>query len=102
LYWTRITFARMAGTESGNWFKFFGAEIAGLLIFILGNLGTRAIGAISLKTPWSRNFKIFIVTFLLLSLILPLLFIQKGANFNTIQFFYYHIFIFNFLSAGAL
>ena len=50
----------------------------------------------------SDSFKLFILSFLIISLLLSLLFIQKGANFNTIQFFYYFLLIFNFFAAYTL
>lgn len=103
LNWLRLTNARLAGLESGNWFKFLAAELIGLLIFIIGNLGTRFVGLITIKSIIkNESFYIFVVSFLLLSLILPLLFIQKGANFNTIQFFYYFLLVFNFLAAFSI
>lgn len=99
----RLTNARLAGMETGNWFKFLASEVIGLLIFIVGNLGTRIIGLLSLKKLWPLNsFNLFISLFLLLSLIIPLLFIQKGANFNIVQFFYYFLLVFNFLAAAAM
>lgn len=103
LNWSRLSLTRMTGFETGNWLKILGSEGLGLLIFILGNLGTRAIGTLSLQKLWSMNsFNLFIFTFLFFSILLSLLFIQKGANFNTIQFFYYFLLIFNFLAAFTL
>lgn len=102
LSFSRLTYARMAGQE-GSIIKFIGAEVAGLTIFLVGNLGTRLVGLLSLNTHISLDpFNIFITVFLLLSLILPLIFIQKGANYNIVQFFYYFLFIFNFLAAATL
>lgn len=94
--WTRLTLTRMVGLESGNWVKFIGAEVLGLIIFIGGNLGVRIIGLLQLV-----NFKItrpkpgvFISIFTLISFVLPLIFIQSGNPWNTIQFFYYGMFFF--------
>ena len=103
LYWMRIMNARLSGLETGNWFKLLTAEGIGLISFLVGNLGTRILGLLSVKSLWPLNsFNLFVVIFLLLSLIIPLLFIQKGANFNIVQFFYYFLLIFNFLAAAAL
>ena len=99
--WFRLQLARMAGEELGNWFKFAAAEGIGLALFLAGNLGTRIIGILSYKLIWPRGiFNLFLLIFLILALVLPLTFIQKGANFNTVQFFYYFLLVFNFL-AGA-
>ena len=103
LSWHRLTLARLSGTESGNWLKFFGAETIGLLIFIIGNLGTRIIGFLSFRKFVTINsFNIFITAYLISALLLPLVFIQKGANFNIIQFLYYFLLIFNLLAAVSL
>ncbi len=100
---TRLTYTRLAGFQTHNYLKIIGSEGLGLLFFLVGNLGTRILGIFYLR---KRNFKdpfnIFIFLFLLLSFLLPLLFIQKGANFNTIQFFYYFIVVFGFLAAFSL
>lgn len=99
----RLSLARMAGIESGNWFKFIGAEIVGLIFFLLGNLGTRIISLFNPKFFWPEDvFKLFILSFLILAVCISMLFTQKGAGFNIIQFFYYFIFIFNFFAAFSL
>ncbi len=106
LNWARLSLVRTAGLESRNWFKFFGAEILGLIIFVLGNLGTRVIGGIGvireIREINKNSFSWFVLAFLSLALILPLLFIQKGGAFNIVQFCYYFLLIFNFLAAGVL
>ncbi|TSC63725.1 MAG: Uncharacterized protein G01um101493_351, partial [Microgenomates group bacterium Gr01-1014_93] len=48
LNFMRLFYARMVGLETGNYAKFLGAEIVGLLIFLVGNLGTRIVGVVSL------------------------------------------------------
>ncbi len=103
LNWARLALTRTAGFETGNWFKILGAEGLALTIFLLGNLGARFLGFLSFKNFLPLNsFNLFIICFTYLSLVIPLLFIQTGANFNTIQFFYYFLLIFNFLAASAL
>ncbi len=103
LNWMRLSLTRMAGFETNNLIKIIGAEGVGLLIFILGNLGTRIFGIYGFKKILPINsFKLFILSFLFISILLPLFFIQKGANFNTIQFFYYFLLVFNFLAASVL
>ncbi len=101
LSFSRLSYARAVGLETGNYIKLIGAEGVGLIIFIVGNLGTRILGLPSLRINFNP-FNVFIISLLTLAGILPLLFIQKGANYNTIQFFYYFLFIFNFLAAASL
>ena len=101
--WFRLQLARVAGEEGGNWFKFLGAEAVGLLIFIGGNLGTRLVGFLAIGSLYPRNkFNLFVLSFLIFAVIIPLLFIQKGASFNSIQFFYYSLALSDFLAAAGL
>ncbi|MBI2086490.1 hypothetical protein HYT74_04060, partial [Candidatus Daviesbacteria bacterium] len=86
--WARVTLARVAGWESGNWFKFLAAEAIGLVLFIAGNLGTRVVALFSLA-----RMNLFMVIFALLSAFIPILFIQAGNPWNTIQFLYYFLYI---------
>lgn len=103
LNWIRLSNARILGFDSGNYFKFVTAEIIGFLIFVFGNLGTRFFGFMNItKIKNPSAFKIFISAFTILSLAIPLLFIQKGASFNTVQFFYYFLLIFDILAAVSL
>ncbi|MDO8638558.1 MAG: hypothetical protein Q7R43_03205 [Candidatus Daviesbacteria bacterium] len=103
LNFTRLSLARMNGLETHNYFKFLAAEILGLIIFIVGNLGMRIISfATAKKFLQTDRFQLFLGIFLSLSLIIPLLFIQKGGSFNIIQFFYYFIFIFNLLAGISM
>lgn len=78
-------------------------EASLLLIFIIGNLGTRLFFFFPLLTK-IKNHKLLpidklLLNFLFFSLIIPLFFVQKGTSWNTIQFFYYFIFISNFYFA---
>ncbi|OGE46354.1 hypothetical protein A3B39_00015 [Candidatus Daviesbacteria bacterium RIFCSPLOWO2_01_FULL_37_10] len=99
----RLQLARMAGVESGNWFKFIASEGIGLMLFLAGNLGTRIIGLFAIRNIWPVNiYNLFIFVILILSILLPLSFTQKGASFNTIQFFYYFLIISAFLAASGM
>jgi len=75
-----------------------------LLIFFIGNLGSRIL-ALGEIFSWFRqpkkasSFQIFLLTSLLVSALIPLLFIQKGNSWNTIQFFYYFLFLSGLLAA---
>lgn len=90
--WTRLTLARISGMESKNWFKFISAETIGLAIFILGNLGVRFLSLFSLskiKQILKDTYLLFLLIFCLLSFLIPVIFIQSGNPWNTIQFSYY-------------
>lgn len=102
LNWGRLALTRMTGYETGNLLKILAAEGLGVALFLVGNLGARVVGFLSLKKLWSFNsFGVFLSVFLLTSIVFPLFFIQQGANFNTIQFFYYFLLVFNFLAAKS-
>jgi len=104
LFWPKLSNARTAYIAMGWWWKLILAEILGFLIFFFGNLGTRflALGAIFI---WAKSkfkvesFWLFLTIFSLLAIIIPLLFIQKGTPWNTIQFFYYFLLMSSILAA---
>lgn len=94
--WTRLALARIVGLETRNWFKYISAEVISLLIFILGNLGMRILSIFSLlriKSIIKNSNQLFLLTFFLLSFLIPILFIQSGNPWNTIQFSYYGLYI---------
>lgn len=106
-YWPVLANARQAYLATNQWVKWFLTEALGLTIFIIGNLGTRVIGFITL-TEWARKIKrltqieYFLIFALGISGIFPLLFIQKGNPWNTIQFFYYFQFFLGILAGVIL
>lgn len=61
-----------------------------VFIFLLGNLGLRFLGIFQVKKyP-------LVSLIMIISLFFPMFFIQKGTPWNTIQFFYYFLFLSNF------
>ena len=102
--WLRLSTARQAYTSTSNWLKLLGAEILALGVFIVGNLGTRIVGLLSVsKSIVKRVFGFgedIVYSLTGISLIIPILFIQKGNPWNTIQFSYYFLYFFA-LYAGA-
>lgn len=73
-------------------------EIIITSIFIIGNFGTRILGFKEiLKDKLSFKFLVIVI-----GLIIPLLFIQKGTAWNTIQFLYYSLFFANYYFAKFL
>lgn len=76
----------------------FAIEIVLVSIFIIGNFGTRIIALKEIiKDKFSFNFLILII-----GILIPLIFIQKGTAWNTIQFLYYSLFFANFYFAQYL
>ncbi|MBI3103912.1 hypothetical protein HYZ05_03145 [Candidatus Daviesbacteria bacterium] len=94
--WARLSLARVAGAEGGNWFKFAAAESISFLIFLIGNLGTRAFALLALPKITHivrREDYLSLLIFSSLAFILPVFFIQAGNPWNTIQFTYYFLYI---------
>lgn len=79
-----------------------------LFIFYFGNLGTRAIfiflPLISLKESYLKQRKIIWLCLLgfIFSSVFPLLFLQTGTVWNSIQFWYYALIFANILAALAI
>ncbi len=82
-----------------------GLEFDGFNVFILGNLGTRLIGLLILPIIFIKQRKLpsvfanTIFIMLLISVVIPLLFIQSGKVFEIIQITNYYIFIAAILAA---
>ena len=81
-------------------------ELFLVLIFIVGNLGTRVIGfweaARKIIKKKITEMDVLLFAFLFFSLLFPLLFVQRGTTWNTIQFFYYFLFVSNYYFAQYL
>jgi len=93
--WTRLSLMRMVGYEQKNYLKIFTSETIGLLIFLVGNLGVRVLSAaylVNIKTVFRQQILLYLFLVTLISLALPILFIQVGNPWNAIQFFYYGLF----------
>lgn len=95
LNWNRLTIT----LQSGVWYKLIYGYTLGILIFLIGNLGTRIISVAATKEIFKQSFLFY---FLTLSLILPLLFIQKGTSWNIVQFFYYGLLVLNIFAGVGL
>lgn len=92
--WLRLSAARSAYLQRGETFKFILAEALSVALFFAGNLGVRIFAVIGLfYLKYLKNLLLFLIfCILFLSLVLPLLFIQTGTPWNTIQFFYYFLY----------
>ena len=80
-------------------------EISLFLLFIVGNLGLRVFSIFIIKKIKSQNnieIHQFILIIILLGITIPTFFVQKGTAWNTIQFFYYSLFLINYYFAVYL
>lgn len=94
--WARLSLTREAGFETNNWFKIIGAEGLSLVIFVFGNLGLRVISLLSvakLKSIIKDEKLLLLFIFAILSFLIPILLIQSGNPWNTIQFSYYGLYV---------
>lgn len=76
-----------------NWKRVIFLEGLGFLILFFGNLGMRFLGLIEFLKS-----KLIIKLAIIISLILPLLFLQKGVASNTSQFLQYFVLLFGILA----
>lgn len=85
-----------------NWKRVIWLEGMGLLIFFFGNLGMRFIGIWEFlkksKDSLKNYFNLVFISIIILSFILPLLFLQKGVASNTSQFLQYFVLLFGILA----
>ncbi|MBP9817920.1 hypothetical protein KBC75_04200 [Candidatus Shapirobacteria bacterium] len=84
-----------------TFFKLFFAYSLSFLLFIIGNFSFRLIGfyKLDIKKSWTNQALLISIVVLIL---IPTLFIQKGTAWNTIQFVYYALFLGNLLLAKQL
>jgi hypothetical protein len=105
-YWPKLYSAMMTYTSGHVWGKAILVYILACVIFIVGNFGTRlvAIGSF-FKNPKkllsAGPIEIFIFILISAGVVVPMLFIQKGTPWNTIQFLYYSLF-FSGIVAGVV
>lgn len=94
--WVRLTLARISSQSLGQWPKFLSVEILSLVLFIIGNLGLRFFSLgflVKIKEVFKDDNLLFIFVLTLFSIMIPILFIQSGNPWNTIQFFYPALYI---------
>ena len=91
----RLNWPRLYQAMTSSSFKVLPAHLLALAIFVLGNLGTRII---ALGCKWD----VLYLTMAIIGLVLPMLFLQSGTPWNTIQFFYYSLFFASLAAGDAL
>ncbi|MCL4415380.1 MAG: hypothetical protein M1365_01570 [Actinobacteria bacterium] len=94
--WYRLSLARNSSQALGQWPKFILVEILSLILFVVGNLGLRFLSfglVVKIKKVFQDDVLLFIFILAILSMCIPILFIQSGNPWNTIQFFYPALYI---------
>jgi hypothetical protein len=90
-----------------NWLRVWELKVKEILIFYAGNLGIRIIGVglvplLILKKLKTKRIYLLVLIGFLFSSIFPLLFIQRGIVWNSIQFWYYALLFANIFAAVVL
>lgn len=98
-----FTARRFAYIGGHKWINYAAVELICLLIFFVGNLGTRIISLWGISKKYFKDdLHLFIFGLMGASVIPTLLFVQKGNPWNIIQFFYYFLFFAGLYAANSL
>lgn len=86
--------------------KLFTLEIIGLVIFIIGNLGTRIIGfskipAITGNISKKDSFSLFFFLSVIISIVVPLFFLQPVNPYDIVQMGWYFLLFFSIMGSLA-
>lgn len=105
LNWVDLELRRQSFAYFHNWPKVVMIETLSLLIFTFGNLGTKFLGFFAFPKIFAKIKNkeyslpiIGILAFIIASFTIPLLFLQSGVAWNTIQYLYYFVFALSLLS----
>ena len=97
-----FTAKRFAYLGGRKWFNFAAVELISLVIFFIGNLGTRVVGLWGISKKYFKDdLHLFIFLLMGMSIVPALLFVQKGNPWNVIQFFYYFLFFAGLYAANS-
>lgn len=95
LNWIDLEHKRQTYIFENNWKRVVQLEATGFLIFFFGNLGMRFLGLFYFmkifKKPFQDYLNQIIFIMIVISLVMPLLFLQKGVASNTSQFLQYFL-----------
>jgi hypothetical protein len=100
--WQKYGEAMVNYKLANNWIKGVPAYLIAFLIFWYGNMGTRLVGEFTIA-KWVKNYKrlssieVMILVMVVGGILAPMFFLQKGTPWNTIQFFYYSLFLVSIL-----
>lgn len=107
LNWDWYSKTMFSAKETGNMVNYLLLYSAAFVIFVIGNLGTRIV-KLPLFVKWTLNYKklaiveVFILTVVAAGIVVPMLFVQRGTAWNTIQFIYYSLFFSGILAGVAM
>jgi len=89
-----------------NWKRVIFLEGLGFLIFFFGNLGMRFVGLWDsfkfVKSSFKNYFNLIFILIIPISVVLPLLFLQKGVASNTSQFLQYYVLLMGILAGMSV
>ncbi|MGA2910206.1 MAG: hypothetical protein ABSE04_00185 [Candidatus Microgenomates bacterium] len=79
-------------------------EGTAFLIYLVGNLGMRVIGFAKIvgdfiKGEIKKSINVFVYTAALIGFVIPLIFLQRGVVYNSIQFSQYFLLLFGYIAA---
>lgn len=99
-----LTLARYFLYENATGFspRLWGIEILSITLFLMVNFGTRLFGLTHavynfVRRKLDRN-ELVLLVLVVLSAVIPILFVQDGGWYNTMQFLYYGVFFASFLT----
>lgn len=103
LGWQRFYSAMTNYKAGGLWFKSTLFYLVAFVIFLVGNMGIRIISFDYFARLFRKKIKVdefvvFILSILVFAALIPMLFVQRGTPWNTIQFFYYFLFLTSILA----
>lgn len=112
LGWIDMELKRQHYISKGTWnayLRVMQLETIAFAIFLVGNIGTRIIGFVDifrrliLRKDKASNMllEILILTMTVVSFLVPMLFLQKGIVYNSVQFMQYFLLFLGFYSAIA-
>lgn len=105
-YIQKMVYARYYLYAHGFGPRLLAIELFSTFLFLFFNLGVRFFGLIYFFILAVKRkvdiFRVLIFSAVTFATLLPLLFIQKGEWWNTIQFFYYAIFLANIFTADLI
>ncbi|NMD01290.1 MAG: hypothetical protein GYA62_16430 [Bacteroidales bacterium] len=100
LGWQKYYSAMMTYKSGGIYFKEILAYGLAFVIFVVGNFWTRLTFVFrKFKISW---IDVFIYSIIFAGVFIPLLFLQSGTPWNTIQFFYYSLFFASVIGWAAI
>lgn len=105
--WTKYYNAMFSYVARDEWLKAIIFYVGAFSIFALGNFGSRIISKIyflrSIKN-WKKisTLEVFFYTVITAGFVIPMLFVQSGTAWNTIQFLYYSLFFTGIVAGVSL